>query len=241
MVVETSTHSITPSRGNEDVYHVWTNMTEHYPELMNQCDGRATLLWNLALYDDPKRALHVAKTAENAVDIARLAGLPDDQISVIRQAALLHDIGKTEIKLSGKDLPYSDVNVAEEYVHIVDGARILYYFEFPIEAQTAVFHHHENQDGTGPLGLPNEQTHPFAKIIRMADLIDVGFMIRNITFPNNIAVFRSELGRRLNSDLTPAFNSFMDSLNRSYKSRLKNPPPILLPPGALFVANWVGN
>ena len=46
---------------------------------------------------DPQLSSHVGDVAETAQAVARELGVPEDQLSPIRQAAELHDIGKVAI------------------------------------------------------------------------------------------------------------------------------------------------
>ncbi|MBW1872572.1 MAG: HD domain-containing protein, partial [Deltaproteobacteria bacterium] len=90
-------------------------------------------------------------------------------------AALMHDIGKIGIPLDALKKPQKLTK--EEYElfkeHPDKGRRILEPIEFLKDIVPAVYHHHEQYDGTGyPLGLREEEIPVEARILAVADTYD---------------------------------------------------------------------
>jgi response regulator RpfG family c-di-GMP phosphodiesterase len=102
-------------------------------------------------------------------------GLDKDHIRRICTAALMHDIGKIGIPLDALNKPQKLTK--EEYEifkeHPDKGRRILEPIEFLKDIVPAVYHHHEQYDGTGyPLGLKGEEIPLEARILAVADTYD---------------------------------------------------------------------
>ncbi len=107
--------------------------------------------------------------------IAHGLGLDHGQVDKIRTAALMHDVGKIGIPLDSLNKPQKLTR--EEYEifkeHPDKGRRILEPIEFLRDIVPAVFHHHEQFDGTGyPLGLKGDEIPIEARILAVADTYD---------------------------------------------------------------------
>ncbi len=91
-------------------------------------------------------------------------------------AGLLHDIGKAKIPLNILNKPGKLTPAEYEVIklHVAYAKELL--AEMPdinSDIIAGVIMHHEREDGSGYLlGLKNEQIHPFAKIIAVADVYD---------------------------------------------------------------------
>jgi response regulator RpfG family c-di-GMP phosphodiesterase len=107
--------------------------------------------------------------------IAEGLGLDKEHTRRICTAALMHDIGKIGIPLDALNKPQKLTK--EEYEifkeHPDKGRRILEPIEFLKGIVPAVYHHHEQYDGTGyPLGLKGEEIPLEARILAVADTYD---------------------------------------------------------------------
>jgi HD-GYP domain-containing protein (c-di-GMP phosphodiesterase class II) len=101
-------------------------------------------------------------------------GLRVDQIEIVRQAALMHDIGKIGCVMN---LNKPGILTDREYevfkLHPGYGRDILEPIEFLSPLVPGVHLHHERWDGRGyPLGLDGSQIPLIARIISVADAYD---------------------------------------------------------------------
>ena len=127
---------------------------------------------------DPYTAGHSLRVAEYSVEIARAAGLPDDQVELLRKSALLHDIGKIGIRddVLLKEGRLTDEEFDKIKQHPVIGVHILSQVHLPEKLQPilpGVKYHHERYDGKGyPEGLAGESIPVFGRIMAIADAYD---------------------------------------------------------------------
>jgi putative nucleotidyltransferase with HDIG domain len=117
---------------------------------------------------------HSERVARYAVALARWLGLPEEQVEIVRQAALMHDIGKVGCALN---LNKPGKLTTEEYEifkrHPVYGRDILDPIKFLQPVIPGVHLHHERWDGRGyPLGLAAQEIPLVARIITVADTYD---------------------------------------------------------------------
>jgi len=127
---------------------------------------------------DPYTAGHSLRVAEYSVEIARAAGLADDQVELLRKSALLHDIGKIGIRddvlLKEGRLTGEEFDKIKQ--HPVIGVHILSQVHLPEKLQPilpGVKYHHERYDGKGyPEGLAGESIPVFGRIMAIADAYD---------------------------------------------------------------------
>jgi len=115
---------------------------------------------------------HVEKTVHYATEIARQRGLAPDEVERVKQASILHDLGK--IGISEKILFKKTKLTAREYEEIKGhpqiGADILRPIHFFHSIIPLILHHHERWDGKGyPYGLKGEEIPLGARIIALAD------------------------------------------------------------------------
>jgi len=124
---------------------------------------------------DPYVSGHSARVAEYAVRIAAELGLSPARVENVRQAALLHDIGK--IGLSEEILGKAGRLTAEEREHVRThaalGAQFLETCQGLRHLAPMVRHHHERWDGTGyPNGLRGEENSLEARILALCDAVE---------------------------------------------------------------------
>lgn len=118
---------------------------------------------------------HSDRVASLALLLARELGLPTNMLKTIAAAALLHDIGKINIK--DEVLKKAGKLTKEEYLHIMKhpelSVELLRAKELPWDIKPYILHHHEKLDGTGyPLGLKGEDIPLGARIICVVDVFD---------------------------------------------------------------------
>jgi len=115
---------------------------------------------------------HVEKTVHYSTELAKARNLPKDEVEKIRQASILHDLGK--IGISEKILMKKSKLTAQEYEEIKKhpqiGADILRPIHFFQPIIPLMLHHHERWDGNGyPYGLKGDEIPLGARIIALAD------------------------------------------------------------------------
>ncbi len=123
---------------------------------------------------DRYTAGHSERVARYAAALARWLGLGPDQVEIVRQAALMHDIGKVgcviNLNKPGK-LTQSEYEIFKK--HPVYGREILDPIKFLEPVIPGVHLHHERWDGRGyPLGLASQEIPLIARIISVADTYD---------------------------------------------------------------------
>jgi len=115
---------------------------------------------------------HSQQVTEYAVNIAREMGLSFKEIEIIRDAGILHDIGK--IGIADAILLKPGRLTKEEYTeikkHPVIGKKILQPVNCLADKIPLIYHHHERVDGQGyPDGLEGDNIPLGARILAVAD------------------------------------------------------------------------
>jgi len=124
---------------------------------------------------DPYTAGHQRRVSDLARSIATRLAYPAEEIDEIRLAAQVHDLGKISIPAEILNKPGS-LN-ANEFEMIKDhprvGCEILKTIDFPWPVADIVYQHHERLNGSGyPMGIKDNQIHPMAKILAVADVVE---------------------------------------------------------------------
>lgn len=138
---------------------------------------RATILELAQLVEmrDPYTHGHSQRVADLAERLARRLGMQHTQIELVREAALLHDIGKigTDDHVLQKQGPLDAQEFAEMKKHAAFGAQLLHSLPEFWEGAALVVCHHERYDGAGyPRGLKGDEIPLEAAIISAADAFD---------------------------------------------------------------------
>lgn len=123
----------------------------------------------------PYTHAHLERVAETAEEVARRLGLQPSRARLVREAAILHDIGKIAVDEEILDKPAKLTAEELEHVrlHAVWGAEIL----TPVREFSAIVpwirHHHERPDGNGyPDRLSDAEIPLESKIIAVVDAYD---------------------------------------------------------------------
>jgi diguanylate cyclase (GGDEF)-like protein/putative nucleotidyltransferase with HDIG domain len=118
---------------------------------------------------------HLRRVQVYAVEIAKDLGLNQDQLSAIRAAAMLHDIGKLAVPehILSKPGRLTPEEFEKMKIHPIVGAEILDRVQFPYPVVPIVRSHHEKWDGMGyPDGLKSEGIPIGARILSAVDCFD---------------------------------------------------------------------
>ncbi len=120
---------------------------------------------------------HVRRMSEVCHLLARAWGMSEDEASILRHAAPMHDIGKIAtpdaVLLKPGKLDETEWEVMKQHPKV--GMSILDGSQRPILKAAAVIahQHHEKYDGSGyPQGLAGEDIHLYARIVAVADVFD---------------------------------------------------------------------
>ncbi len=166
-----------------------------------------------AEFRDDNTGQHTERVGQMAALLARQVGLPDIQVSLIRRAAPLHDVGKIGIpdavllKL-GKLTPDEFALVR---THTTIGARILSGSRFALLrlAEEIAFSHHERWDGSGYEGIARDSIPLAGRIVAVADVFDALTQKRpyKAAWPVSeaIAEMDRQRGRQFDPDVVDAF------------------------------------
>jgi putative two-component system response regulator len=124
---------------------------------------------------DPYTGGHCERLSEYSASLGQHLGLPDEQITALRRAGVVHDIGKIAIPdsiiLKPSSLSPDEWKLMRE--HPVVGERIC----APLKSFRLVLpiirHHHEKFDGSGyPDGLQGESIPVTARVLQIVDVYD---------------------------------------------------------------------
>ena len=118
---------------------------------------------------------HSHRVAEYSVLIARELGWNEKELSNLKNAAHLHDIGKIAIPdtILNKPSKLSEEEFSIIKEHTIIGANILKNISLIDHVQEIVRNHHERYDGNGyPDGLKGKEIPLHARIVAVADSYD---------------------------------------------------------------------
>ena len=164
---------------------------------------------------DAYTAGHLERVSRYSTRLAEVLMLPPDEIEAIREAALLHDIGKInlpdEILHKTGRLTPEEVDVIKK--HLEMGAKILDPMKFFRPITTLLYHHHERYDGKGyPHGLTGEFIPPGAQIISIADSFDAMTTNRGYNKPKTVQEALDELRQGAGTQFNAAYVDFFIKL-----------------------------
>jgi putative two-component system response regulator len=130
---------------------------------------------------DPYTAGHQQRVSQLACAIGMKLEMAEEQISTIKYAGILHDIGKIRIPVSILTRPgkLMDAELKMIRIHPKVGYDLLRPIPFPWPIAEVVYQHHEKLDGSGyPRGLTSEEILPEAKILTVADVTEAAMSYR---------------------------------------------------------------
>lgn len=155
--------------------HLYTNLQNANFDLLQAYDTTIEG-WSHALdLRDKETEGHTLRVTEMTLDLARKAGISEEELVHIRRGALLHDIGKMGVP--DNILLKPDKLTNEEWVSMIKHPN----FAFELLSPIAFLHpaidipycHHEKWDGTGyPRGLKSEEIPFSARLFAVVDVWD---------------------------------------------------------------------
>ena len=138
---------------------------------------------------DAYTAGHLERVSRYATRLAEVVQLEKQEVEAVKEAALLHDIGKLnlpdEILHKTGTLTQDEVDVIKKHLEL--GAKILDPMKFFRPITRILYHHHERYDGKGyPHSLTGEFIPPGAQIVAIADSFDAMTTNRSYNKPKTV-------------------------------------------------------
>jgi len=151
-------------------------LEDSYAHTARVLRGTLEVIQEMTEARDPYTAGHQKRVAELAVAIARQMRLPEDScVSLVRTAALIHDIGKIMVpaEILSKPGMLTQAEFSLIRAHPQVGYDILKRAELPNPVPEVVLQHHERLDGSGyPQRLAGDDILPEAQILAVADVVE---------------------------------------------------------------------
>lgn len=161
---------------------------------------------------------HSKNVAYYACELAYAIGLKEDVVEIIREAALLHDIGKIGIR---EDILNKQGKLSsEEYEimkgHVANSIGIIRYLPSLDYVIPAVISHHERWDGRGyPRGISKEDIPLGGRILCVADSFDAMTSKRSykesFTLQYAIEELQNQAGKQFDPQLAEVFVRLLKS------------------------------
>ena len=161
---------------------------------------------------DPFTLGHSQYVTRYSVLMARKLGLPAESIEQIRNAGLLHDIGKIGIPDAILMKPFPLTKKEHQIIeqHTVRGADILKKAHSLKHLAPIVRHHHERYDGTGyPDRIKGQDIPIEARIIAIADAVEAMASDRPYRQALSYKKIEEELKRNSGTQFDPMFTETM--------------------------------
>ncbi|ACR79836.1 HD domain-containing phosphohydrolase [Kosmotoga olearia] len=163
-----------PVRMVGTVRDITENKKVHF-ELQETLRGAIRVLGKIVEKKDPYTAGHQHRVSILANKIAKELNLPEDRVTAVAMAGLVHDIGKISIPSEILVKPGSLTPIEWQIIksHPEAGYEILKEIKFPWPIADIVLQHHERMDGSGyPKGLKNGEILLEARILAVADVVE---------------------------------------------------------------------
>jgi diguanylate cyclase (GGDEF)-like protein len=191
---------------------------------------------------DPYTRTHSENVARYAVAIAETVGLPAEEVARIRNAAMMHDLGKIgvpdSVLLKPGKLTDEERRVMEE--HPLISVRILDQMSFLEHELPLIRHHHERWDGTGyPDAIAGHNIPLGARILAVADALDAITSNRAYrvakSVPEAMEIIRSGAGTQFDPEVVNATKCWLQSTGRP---ETLQPPDGERPAGSPGGSSW---
>lgn len=155
---------------------------------------------------------HSNNVAYYSTALAEQLGLNSDMVEIIRQAALMHDVGKIGIPEQVLCKPGKLSNEEYETIkgHVEASIEIIRHLPALDYVIPAVIGHHERYDGRGyPRRIAGEDIPLAARILGIADAFDAMVSRRcyKSAYPleKTLAILREEAGKQFDPEMIPVF------------------------------------
>ena len=161
---------------------------------------------------------HSQNVAHYAAELARAANMPANLVEIVREAGLLHDIGKIGIRedILNKPGRLTPDEFETMKAHVENAVNIIRHLPSLDYVIPAVLSHHERFDGRGyPRKLSGDSIPVTGRILCIADAFDAIISVRNykdaISVSRAIEILRSEAGKQFDPKLVEIFVELVES------------------------------
>ena len=191
--------------------------TKHLNE---DLESARDVIYTLALAieaNDPYTRGHSERVAQYGARIAMRMKLSEEQIDVIRNAGILHDIGKIGISevILQKPGPLTDTELIAVQDHPAIGEKICKPLRSANLLLTVIRHHQERYDGGGyPDQLTRDEIPIEARVIAVADAYDAMTSPRPYRPPMSqrqvVGILHREAGRQWDPEVVKMFLELLE-------------------------------
>lgn len=161
---------------------------------------------------------HSKNVAYYALELARAAGMEADLLEIVKEAGLLHDIGKIGVRedILNKPGPLTPDEYEILKGHVENAVNIIRYLPSLDYVIPAVLSHHERYDGRGyPRQLSGDEIPILGRILCIADSFDAMVSVRTykpaLSVEEAISILRKEAGKQFDPKLTMIFIDLLES------------------------------
>lgn len=206
-------HAKQTGKNNIRVYQdIFNDIRDYISVTENQMLISLKLLLGTVSAKDRYTLGHSERVMEYSIKIGKSLGLTDDQIRILKIAALLHDIGKVEIpqNILNKKGPLTNEEFGQIKMHPIYSADIVEPLASFGNIRDVIRQHHEKFDGTGyPDGLSKINISLEARILAVADAYDAMLSERPYRKPLSKEQAKAELrkwsGKQFDPQIVNAF------------------------------------
>ena len=161
---------------------------------------------------------HSQNVAYYASELAKAAGMTPDVVDIVREAGMIHDIGKIGIRENILNKPERLTPDEFEIMksHVENAVNIIRHLPSLDYLIPAVLSHHERYDGKGyPRKLAEDNIPLTGRILCIADSFDAMTSSRNykpaIPLQEAISIMRSEAGGQFDPVLVDVFIEYLEN------------------------------
>lgn len=206
-------------RNNVKVYKdVFDNIKEYFNSTESQLITSLKTILSAISAKDRYTLGHSERVMEYVISLGKEMNLNDDDLKILKIAALVHDIGKIEIPqyILNKRERLTDEEFSMLKKHPIYSAEIIEPLSKLSKLDRIVKHHHERFDGHGyPDGIKGEDILLEARILTVADSFDAMLSNRPYRDPLSLEQAIHELKNNSGSQFdSNIINAFLQILGR---------------------------
>ena len=161
---------------------------------------------------DPSLEGHASRVGVHAEVVARRLGWPEEKLETLRLGAVLHDVGKVNVRAEvlGKPGKLDEMELAHVRAHPVEGAWLIAGVASLAPALPYVLFHHERWDGTGyPTRRAGVEIPVEGRLLAVADAFDAMTSSRpyreSLAFEEAVAEVERCSGAQFDPSIAEAF------------------------------------